>query len=810
MSQKGNSIRDLTFIEKLDVKEEESFIECKRAKMKKNYRLIIDTCESNVPEPRKISGIEEDELEIIDMACRLAKEKKKKKKKNKTKNVETMSAILEKEKKIETSTLVRHDVFNCVRKKPQHFCTVSKWRALGGKKSVGLRPKRLQRSYEPTMSGLNKTTKSTSLHTTTFLNTSSVGCLPLTKNQKLPNIAGMGKHITFTEIIAEGCLDMIIPFLNFEEALRLSSICRIWYVLTQREPTNGQSDFSGHNHAKHNNVCHPPLSISDSLVTKGKLNDPESGKNEAMIAMNAKNGKESNDFQRGSRIVMCPAPEPIYTPNQLQPSRQEIKQERSSNDKSYLKCSSFNDNTNTDTDTNTEIGYFQEPVQYIYQKQDPIHKRRRFQPTQQNFFVDNKITEKRLPRKPVRYYDTKPEPIFKPKQLQLTKQKTKYERNNVPRLYHNFSYNNTLKPCKLSIRNEPTYDKHSYVDYSRLTNSMIPKKFDVKGDRLETISIVANGVKEMDEFQCRFGIPMYPAPRPIHAPNQQPPRQEIKQTRRKSFVKSGFSSNNTNTEIGYFRESEQVFKSKNLQPAKQKVMYERYNIERSCINFISADDKPKQIQPVQQNMKCIGKRFDINSYNNIIFQPCKQRKTKDKQRKTKERIYLDHSYIDFSRLDDSTVTDYSDIKGDKLESIIEGKGAKTKGDVTIDNDVVSVEFDQMPTKRRGNNCLYFPHKLMIMLHDNPNPEIVTWLPHGRCFTINDPTRFMHEVHPLYFKTTLYKTFKRMLNLWGFKRLSSRIDNGAYYHQFFLRGMPNLVCKMVLTKKKNGVRPWPNP
>jgi len=708
--------------------------------MKDNYTAKIHTHESNVSEPRKISAIDEDELEIIDMACRLAKEK--------NKNVETTSAKLEEEKKVVTSSLVRHDAFHCRRKKPQHFYTESKWRALGEKKTVGLKPKQLQYSYEPTMSGLSKATKLTS-HPTT-----NDGGLPLTKHQNLLNKTGKGKNITFKEIVSKGCLDLIISYLNLEEALRLTSICRIWYVLGQKETTNGKNDFSSRNSAEHYYVSRPPLVVSDSALTKGEINDPESGQDEAILAVNANNGKEINSFQR---IVKYQAPEPIYSTNKLQPSRQESKQ--NSKDKSYLKFSSFNDNTDIDT----EMRYSQQPLCYIYQNQDPTHKRRRLQHTQQ-------ITQKSFSRKPMQYYETKPESIYIPKQLELAKQKMIYEGNNIHRLFNNYSYNDMLKSCKQRMTNDPTYDKHSYIDYSHVTNSMITEKFDVKG-----------------EFQRRFGISMHSAPGTLYAPYRQLPRQEIVQTRQNSFIKSGFSSDNT--EIGYF-------KPKNLQPTQQKVMYERYNIDRSCINFNSLDDKSKQIQPVKQNMKCKGNLFDIKYYHNM------QRKEK------KEKIYVDHSYIDYSRVDDSTVTECSKIKGDKLENIIEVKGAKKKGDGSIDNDDVSVECDETTTKHCKN--LYFPQRLMIMLHDNPNPKVVSWLPHGRSFLIQEPKRFFHEVLPLYFNKVLLKTFKRMLNLWGFKRISTGRDWGAYYHQFFLRGMPNLVCKMVLTKKKNGKRPHANP
>jgi len=173
----------------------------------------------------------------------------------------------------------------------------------------------------------------------------------------------------------------------------------------------------------------------------------------------------------------------------------------------------------------------------------------------------------------------------------------------------------------------------------------------------------------------------------------------------------------------------------------------------------------------------------------------------------REKKFVDHLYFDFSRLDDDEITEMTDIEGDKLETIIECKGANRKNDVETAGDYVP---NKNAKHSRTRNVLNFPKKLMIMLEDDPNPDVVSWLPHGRCFVIKDSTRFMNEVHPSYFNSALYKTFQRMLNLWGFKRLTVGLDSGAYYHQLFLRGMPNLVRKMILTKKKNGVRPLPNP
>jgi len=151
---------------------------------------------------------------------------------------------------------------------------------------------------------------------------------------------------------------------------------------------------------------------------------------------------------------------------------------------------------------------------------------------------------------------------------------------------------------------------------------------------------------------------------------------------------------------------------------------------------------------------------------------------------SRKRLYVDHSYIDFSRIDDHVVTESSIITGEKLSAILDFGRATCQAHIGVLGDINQWEEGFQKRKPKTRNIMNFPKKLMSLLDENPDPDMISWLPHGRAFMVKDQTEFMLKVHPKYFNNCKYKTFQRMLNMWGFKRITRGKDAGSYYNQLF--------------------------
>lgn len=90
-------------------------------------------------------------------------------------------------------------------------------------------------------------------------------------------------------------------------------------------------------------------------------------------------------------------------------------------------------------------------------------------------------------------------------------------------------------------------------------------------------------------------------------------------------------------------------------------------------------------------------------------------------------------------------------------------------------------------------------------------DIVSWQPHGRCFVVHKVKEFVERILPNYFRQSKFPSFQRQLNLYEFSRITQGKDRNAYYHDRFLRGMPELSERMNRCKVKGTrVRHAPQP
>lgn len=60
--------------------------------------------------------------------------------------------------------------------------------------------------------------------------------------------------------------------------------------------------------------------------------------------------------------------------------------------------------------------------------------------------------------------------------------------------------------------------------------------------------------------------------------------------------------------------------------------------------------------------------------------------------------------------------------------------------------------------------------------------VITWMPHGRAWKILNRDLFAQFALPRYFGHQNHASFVRIINAWGFRRISSGVDRDAYYHE----------------------------
>lgn len=136
-----------------------------------------------------------------------------------------------------------------------------------------------------------------------------------------------------------------------------------------------------------------------------------------------------------------------------------------------------------------------------------------------------------------------------------------------------------------------------------------------------------------------------------------------------------------------------------------------------------------------------------------------------------------------------------------------GSTLRSKADKYVDVGALP-NPGQHALKKKGRGApTFFTESLLRMLseaEENEHSDVVSFLPHGRAFLVADKDRFVNEVLPKYFEgQNKWGSFSRQLNIYGFSRVTQGPDTGAYYHELFLHGRPDLLRFMKRVGKPHG-------
>jgi hypothetical protein len=142
----------------------------------------------------------------------------------------------------------------------------------------------------------------------------------------------------------------------------------------------------------------------------------------------------------------------------------------------------------------------------------------------------------------------------------------------------------------------------------------------------------------------------------------------------------------------------------------------------------------------------------------------------------------------------SIVTDGSDT-----EETTTSTSASEEADA---EDSDSAKTILSPKKKK--EMLTFPQVLHQILSMTEYQAIVHWLDDGRSFIIEDRRRFALEILPKYFESSLFHSFTRKLNRWGFNRANSRsnFQELMFESKYFIRDDP-MLCLRMKCKSREG-------
>jgi hypothetical protein len=146
----------------------------------------------------------------------------------------------------------------------------------------------------------------------------------------------------------------------------------------------------------------------------------------------------------------------------------------------------------------------------------------------------------------------------------------------------------------------------------------------------------------------------------------------------------------------------------------------------------------------------------------------------------------------------------------KVPYTITSVNSKQSGSNYVKNDSSSSELlDDVKNNRHADDALKnshlsktFPQILHEILSTPEYEAIIHWLPDGSSFIIADRHRFADEILPKHFQSeTLFHSFIRKLNRWGFYRVNGGCKAIWYSHSYFLRDHPEL-CLNIRCKSRS--------
>jgi len=127
-----------------------------------------------------------------------------------------------------------------------------------------------------------------------------------------------------------------------------------------------------------------------------------------------------------------------------------------------------------------------------------------------------------------------------------------------------------------------------------------------------------------------------------------------------------------------------------------------------------------------------------------------------------------------------------------------------KDQLTDINCALSADTEQLqkcgkPEKERFPQIL---HRMLLNVEASDLDHILSFFPHGRAFIIHNPKAFEKLVMPKYFRMSHMASFRKQLNLYGFKRIVQGPEYGGYYHELFIKGRPDMCAKIFRPRVKD--------